>query len=150
MDGNCLHCSPISDSTWFSTKRRLSLSHPTVAEKTPVPSEAATSDLVAETVQALHDLLHSIALPKTAKAKSCSIPLEMLLTVQHLISGVCTSTQQHLHSPSFSTIIQELDEISACVSPTQPTMKTHTYVSILASKVAPAALPLPSIAPTPR
>ena len=105
-------------------------------EKSPDPPEAAASGPGPSPLQSLHSLLHSIALPKTKKAKSCSIPLETLLEARKLISVACNSVQHPPHNPSLSTIIQKLDEISVLIDPTLATIP-RTYASVLLSKATP-------------
>ena len=101
---------------------QMSQSHPTLVEKIPDPPEAAASGPGPSPLQSLYSLLHSIALPKTKKAKSWSVPLETLLKVCKLISVACNSVQHPPHNPSLSTIIQKLDEISVLIDPTLATI----------------------------
>ena len=130
-------------------KKRMSQSHPIPATKSPEPPEASASGSGPSPLQTLHCLLHSIALPKTQKAKTCSIALEMLLEVRKLISIACTTFQHPTHSPNpspgptLNTIIQKLDRISTHIKPKQPA--TQTYASILASK---AMSPMSPTAPS--
>ena len=114
----------------------MSQSHPTPVEKSPDPPEAATSGPGPSPHQSLHSLLHSIALPKTKKAKSCSVPLETLLKACKLISVACNSVQHPPHNPSLSTIIQKLDESSVLINPTLATIP-QTYALVLWSKATP-------------
>ena len=129
----------------------MSQSHPILAAKSPEPPEASASGAGPSPLQTLHCLLHSIALPKTQKAKTCSIALETLLEARKLVSIACATVQHPTHSPnpspspSLSTIIQKLDEISAHIKPKQPV--TQTYASVLASKATSPASPTPLLPP---
>ena len=130
---------------------RMSQSHPIPATKSPQPPEASASGSGPCPLQTLHCLLHSIALPKTQKAKTCSITLETLLEACKLISVTCATVQHPTHSPnpspspSLSTIIQKLDEISAHIMLKQPA--TQTYASILASEATSPTSPTPLLPP---
>lgn len=83
---------------------------------------------------------HSVALPKTKSAKSCSVPIDTLLYALDLISTACASLQQHLNSPSLNTVILETRRNIGPYQPSSiPSKAPHIWSSML---IDPLSLPV--------
>ena len=116
---------------------------PPLVEGSNVPNTKTLS--LDDTVHALRDLLFTITLPKTEKAKTAAITVKALHHVHQLSGSTCSLLQEHHNGPRLDDISRQIDNIKTLLVTPSSTRSPQkmSYAATLAMGTKSPAPPAP-------